>query len=317
MRHVHALDRRVRRGRRLALGGLCLLLVWAWAAMGSSAGADCDCDLTVQPDESLQKAILQAPAGAVICLGEGIWRENLAIFKPVTLCGSGSRSTLLRGDMEGQPVIWVRVPYQSDPSMEVRIQDLSILGAYGSCSGACDGFDPNGIVIGGHTVATLDGVSVFENDEYGVWVDEHAYVTVLRSYIRENGNDGIEVKGSATLHFFDSYVGMNANCGAVASGSGKLWLERCAIVDNGMSGVILADQANCTLIDCRIERNGEVGVTIHLVTDCPPENSGEDAFAGTVSGYGNSIPSPDEVNGNLLGSFCPSDWPWPDGLVVE
>lgn len=302
--------------RFYALGRLCLLVLFVWAVAGSSAEFDCDCDLTVQPDESLQTAILRAPAGAVICLAEGIWRENLAIFKPVTLCGSGGRATLIRGDIVGQPVIWVRVPYLSESPMEVRIQDLSVFGAQGACSGGCDGFDPNGIVVGGHTVATLEGVSIFENAEYGLWVEEHANVTVRRSYIRENGNDGIEATESGTLRLFDSYVGMNANCGAVGSRAGTLWLERCAIVDNGMNGVILVDQPDCTLIDCRIERNGYAGVTLHFA-ECPPEIWGDDVFEGMVSGHGNRIPSSVQANGNLLGDLCPLDWDWPDGFVVE
>ena len=60
----------------------------------SSATAEEPSKIKVAAGESIQKAIDAAPAGAVIQLGEGEWRERITISKPLTIEGAGWEKTL-------------------------------------------------------------------------------------------------------------------------------------------------------------------------------------------------------------------------------
>jgi nitrous oxidase accessory protein NosD len=80
--------------RYITLAALAALL-----GLGSSIGslgtsalaqAQSDCTVTLQPGEPIQGAINGAEEGAVICLVEGTWEENLKIEKSLTLGRPGT-----------------------------------------------------------------------------------------------------------------------------------------------------------------------------------------------------------------------------------
>jgi nitrous oxidase accessory protein NosD len=90
--------------RRLSCSVLVGVLVVAAGALAEEA---LECTVTVQPGQSIQAAIAGAQEGAVICLGEGSWQENLKIEKALTLRGQGAQKTVIDGIQEGYPVVWV------------------------------------------------------------------------------------------------------------------------------------------------------------------------------------------------------------------
>lgn len=154
------------------------------------------CTVTVQPGQSIQKAIDEAKEGAVICLESGTWNENLTVKKSLTLRGAGHDLTILDGNNLG---------------------------------------DAHGITI----------------------VTSNAQVTIRGLTVRNFGGDGLKLEGLT-------------------------WaiLERNNIVKNKGYGVAL-HQRPCYDTD-RI-------------------------FSGFLSGKGNSIPGPEELEGNSKGSICPKE----------
>lgn len=74
-----------RSGARSAL--LCALLGTA-IACAAVAEETLTCYVELKPGESIQSAIDAAPDGALICLAEGRWDENVRIGKSITLRGS-------------------------------------------------------------------------------------------------------------------------------------------------------------------------------------------------------------------------------------
>jgi nitrous oxidase accessory protein NosD len=54
------------------------------------------CTTTVTSGQSIQNAINSASPGAVICVGPGIFSEQLTISKPLTLVGAGMLSTIIK-----------------------------------------------------------------------------------------------------------------------------------------------------------------------------------------------------------------------------
>lgn len=68
------------------------------------------CTMTVGPGSSIQAAIDEAPAGALICLAGGKFAEHLRIRKGLTLQGEGPEGVILMGIERQEPVILVCVP---------------------------------------------------------------------------------------------------------------------------------------------------------------------------------------------------------------
>ncbi|HAZ27587.1 TPA: hypothetical protein DCY67_03070, partial [Candidatus Acetothermia bacterium] len=83
------------------------------------------CTVFVQPGEAIQAAIDEAPAGAVICLGEGTWQENITITKPLTLRGQGPEKTVITSIAAG-PVVRIE-----EEGILVVLEGLKITGARG------------------------------------------------------------------------------------------------------------------------------------------------------------------------------------------
>jgi parallel beta-helix repeat protein len=113
--------------RRLSCSVLVGVLVVAAGALAEEAR---ECTVTVQPGQSIQAAIAGAQEGAVICLGEGSWQENLKIEKALTLRGQGAQKTVIDGIQEGYPVVWV---VGAQP-IEVKLEGLKVTGAEGGCA---------------------------------------------------------------------------------------------------------------------------------------------------------------------------------------
>jgi hypothetical protein len=115
--------------RTILIAVLVLGLAVALLSLGTSSGTQdqLPCTVTVQAGESIQAAIDKAEEGAVICLAEGTWEENLVIGKGLTLRGLGPEKSVIKGVKEGEPVILI----SSDAEIEVIVEGLTIAEAKG------------------------------------------------------------------------------------------------------------------------------------------------------------------------------------------
>ena len=153
--------------RALKLFGLGTALVLVLAAVGLISGAESlaaqSCTVTVSPGESVQQAIESAPSGAVICLGEGTWEENLVIVgKSLTIRGAGAGKTVIRSAKESWPVVWIE-----GDEIEVVLEGVTITGAFGFRSGP-----PIGLEATGSARVSLTNSRVSGNGWSGLWVGD-------------------------------------------------------------------------------------------------------------------------------------------------
>ncbi len=227
-----------------------------------------DCIVNLTPGESIQAAIDEAPVGTVICLAAGVWEEHLTIDKPLTLRGTGRASTTIRALEAGAPVIHVQV--SEGRESPVVISRLAVTG---------------GTQLGGdgiravHTSQTVIVDVLIEDNWCGVFGWHDAHVSVTGTEIRQN-EYGIWMRDSS-----------------------RIALEVSAVASNTWDGVFLRDAAEASIEGSRIYANGRYGVVL-AEAPCFPIDA---AFAGSISGLGNTIPGPAEEDGNEGGAVCPGD----------
>ena len=145
------------------LFGLGLALVFLAMATGSigTAQAERSCTVTLQPGQSIQRAIDRAAEGDVICLAEGTWRESIKIEKSLTLRGQGQEKTIIKGKEVGYPVIWI----ESEEVIEVKIEGLTVAEAK---VGAKRTWKENGIRIGGEAKVSIQNSTISGNRYEGI-----------------------------------------------------------------------------------------------------------------------------------------------------
>ncbi|MGQ9478334.1 MAG: hypothetical protein ACUVRH_07625, partial [Candidatus Bipolaricaulia bacterium] len=64
-------------GKLFGLGVALALMALAAGNQGQVGLAQAGCTVTLNPGQSIQEAIYYAEEGAVICLAEGTWEENI------------------------------------------------------------------------------------------------------------------------------------------------------------------------------------------------------------------------------------------------
>jgi nitrous oxidase accessory protein NosD len=168
------------------------------------------CTVTVQPEQSIQQAIDQAPERAVLCvgsLGKGDdlplpqrWKETLVIKRSLTLRGVNLAPPLTRIEARhlGQPVIKI----ESDAEIEVTFDNLTVAEAKNA----------DGIEIDGPAKVVLTKVQSSDNFYDGVRAGDLSAVTLQDSIVANNGGDGLFSSG-AKVKFEGNVIQDNKGCG--------------------------------------------------------------------------------------------------------
>jgi len=301
------------------------------------------CTIFVQPGESIQAAIDRAPDGAVICLSEGTWKENIAIEKSLTLRGQGAEKTVINGVKEGYPVVWIT---SSDKATQTRIAGLTISEAKGGCTDTDKGICAYGMLIQGRAQVTISSCTISENGE-GIDLWDSARAEVSDSIISRNEGIGIRVKGSSQADITSSTVSGNL-FGIGLEESAKARITRSTIFENTWVGIWLWESVQAEITGSTISENHDgiqlrgsaqakitastisgnrwVGIMLWDETRAIIEeneiinNVGYGValrqwpcfftfkvFSGHVSGRANTIPGPAEPDGNGKGAVCPSE----------
>ncbi|GEM_PF-6492443 len=111
---------------------------------------------TIQPGQSIQRAVDEAPEGALITLAEGQWHEQLHIRKHLTLRGAGAGKSIIMAPV-ADPPIRVR-PRKGVQPPNVRVENLTLTSAWWWSRG--------GVVAEGGAQATITECVVSGSGRY-------------------------------------------------------------------------------------------------------------------------------------------------------
>lgn len=233
-----------------------------------------ECTITVYPGESIQAAIDGAQEGAVVCLGEGTWEENIRIEKSLTLRGVGAERTVIKGIREGYPAVWVLTP-EGGQTTSVKVEALMITGATGSCVDKDKEFCSHGVLVQGST-----------------------QMRCVECVISANQGAGIQLGGEAWAEITDSTLYMN-HCGICLGGSTRLRITGSTISKNEQ-GLQLLDSAGAKITNCMISNNRK-GIELLGSYDYLPSPHVE-IIDSTVTGNGDGIDVSVWANADVIGS---------------
>jgi len=277
----------------------------------------------VRLGDSIQAAIDQVPEGGTIYLEPGSHLEPLSISKSVNLSGYSPDPRPGLGTTMIQGVPWkVGINVQSETPISVTIRDLEIYdGAAGISVGGMASLRLEDVVIrdcewgitarGSAALASIG--CEFRDTQSGMGVQEHASLACDGSRFVRCGR-ALWIRTDAPSSIRDCRIVDSASedGGAIdLGGSACLEMADCEVVDGKGSGIIVFEAADLHLTGCTIAGNVRQGITAYS-EECnvhgwgiPPDGS---AFTGTITGWGNTIPGPDEENGNLGGAICPTEY---------
>ncbi len=323
------------------LGVVLVLFVMAASKPVPVGLAQANCTVTVQPGESIQKAIDAAQEGAFICLAAGTWEENIEIRRGLTLRGIGQEHTKLvprKGIviiLSQHVVSLERLTITEGNSWNVVVYGakLSIVDSQISNSGEV------GILILGPADVTIVRSHLLNNAGYSIYMQESAKVAITNSKISNNGA-GIFMMNmyglggrpiNATI--IDSQISENKANGL--SLAGVIGAEARAEIKNSLI------QGNGTSEECKKRSFVCDGIRVYwhsfvkLISSKVLDNAGwgiwaslqqcgytDDIFSGQVSFEAMELSdiSGNNTTGNQNGMGNPGNHPWnrpdvPDGQV--
>lgn len=239
------------------MGGWSLLLfaITLVALTVVAVGAH-ECTLQVSPGTSIQEVIDAAPAGAVVCLSEGTWKENLVIAKPITIKGQGTRTVILGEDYQPySPAPVAIVMIKGDASIKVVLENLLIL------AGPEEAIYPkhHGIMILGRSQVVARKVEI-ANGDVGVFVGDTARLTLSESIILGN-RYGVLVTNTAWVQISDTIVSKSLLHNLGVYGDAQAILSRSSIVAAHGYGIEVTGRAELVVDLCEI-RGGSAGVVL-------------------------------------------------------
>lgn len=186
--------------------------------------------MTVRPGQSIQEVINNVSSGAVICLSEGVWRENLQITKNLILRGAGAEKSRIESTGVLDSAISIR-----GENAKVTVQDVEIWA----------------ITIANSAQANFSNVRVLHNLLWAVGMQEEAaQATIEKSKILGGGLvAAILVPGSHQLTVKDSEVAYSASSGITVVGKATARILNNFIHDNKGYGIEADSPDN--IVECR------------------------------------------------------------------
>nr|BAL59679.1 hypothetical protein HGMM_OP4C315 [Candidatus Acetothermum autotrophicum] len=209
---------------------------------GGAGSAQAECTVTVEPGQSIQKALDEAGENAIICLGAGTWEEALTISKGLTLRGQGVETTVIQ-----------RAPVQisADKEIAMTITDLAVVNS-----------PEDGIAVRGPVRLTVRRVQLSSSQECGLDARKFARVHMSHSQVLDNGC-GILAQESALLTVEESVISKNRRSGILLDflgSSAQLRLTGSLVSENGENGLELWGPTVVLITGSTISRNGHVGI---------------------------------------------------------
>jgi len=261
--------------------------------------------VTVAPGESIQAAIDAVAEGGTVFVEAGEYEESLTIARSVKL-----------------------VPALDDAS-DQDTRGVSIMGRLGDVLISIAGAEPIDVEISGITLQGGSQGIIAENDAT-VHLNDVMFVdlgTALSAYwgasadaeecIFSGNVSAVRAGASASCTLIRSVVEHcttgDAGIGvqdAITAWCSDLTLIDCVIQDNEGNGVVLGggEESRLHMVNCDLIRNA-YGLELVFGGCNPGDEDWEaptslyDKSHGTISGWGNRIPEPDEPDGNREGAI--------------
>jgi len=245
---------------------------------------------TVRIGESIQAAVERVIEGGTVVIEPGVYRESLTITKSLELIGGGlgegvslESPVVAIGEGELERVIAIEGEVEDSP-IDVTLKGISVRGGEIGVS-----------VERAHVV--LSGVEVVGSDQ-GVVVGRDGRLEAADLTIRDCG-EALTAGLDADCSVSNSVIQWNHSpYGAIVlQGHARLRLLGCEISDNEASGLVTWDpDVELGIEDCRFLRNGIAGVMLSAFM--MKDLSFIERYAHLVTGSGNRIPGPNELEGN-------------------
>jgi hypothetical protein len=182
------------------------------------------CTIFVQPGQSIQAAINDAPEGAVICLADGGWVERLTIEKSLTLRGA-SATTICSGEPD-RILISVRRPVGND-RVSVVLDGLRLIGFLGEPALGARGAAT--VTVGGGAEVVIANCAV-SGSGFGVNLWNSSTVTMTDCTITGN-QVGVQVEGWAKAMISGCTVSKNRDTGIQVYGA-TVEVTSCTLAEN-------------------------------------------------------------------------------------
>jgi hypothetical protein len=272
------------------------------------------CTTTVGANDSLQLAIdlFGFTDGAVICIGEGNWNDNLLIKSSLTLRGLGPELSIVSAQNNGQPIVHIESEFSP-----INVQISGIYFDVATCENNC-----NGIRIQGQPIVSIDNVKI-DGALVGLFPTDSSIVTFSNSVLSGSSAWGVLASGDSQVSFDASVVEQNSGSGILYGSTGVLEVLNSDIRSNGLrpecqelgdggiancAGIIISGEGNVLIRESRILDNVDWGVSA-WDTAC---NYADNLFTGSVTFEGENELSGNNASGNQDGVGNPGVHPWSD-----
>ena len=211
----------------------------------------------------IQDAINAASDGDTIFVYSGVYYENVAINKRITLIGEDRDTTIINGGGNGK-------------SVNITLNHAII-----------SGFTISG---GGIQIYHTNHVSIlncsFSYNSNGIYLDSSLNNNIYNCNIYNNSNDGIYAYYSNSNSIYDCNVSNNGNAGIRLRYSYNNSIYNCNISNNG-NGIVLESSYNNSIYNCNIS-NHSYGIWLgsYFSSSCSYNNS---IYNCDISNNGNGI----------------------------
>jgi parallel beta-helix repeat protein len=196
---------------------------------------------------SVQQAIEAAPAGAIIRIGPGTYREALVIARPVALIGAAGGSTRIDA-ADAESVVTVRV------TREVRIEGLTVVGG------------DHGVLVEESQAVQLIGNHVIGARFAGIRLSRASALIKGNDVRAGAGPYGMGIELANTMSRPPSVIIGNVVVGATHEGiilhNSHAMIESNTVTGSGLRGVSISEMSMATVAKNTIMDNADAGIWV-------------------------------------------------------
>lgn len=242
---------------------------------------------------SISDAIAFSPDGSLIVVKPGVYRESLAVNKPLRITGEGAVAVesddraplLVTADNVRIKGLAFRVLMSDEPKPKFR-NAVEVRGAKGVVFESCEATSVRGnglVVTGPGTEAALLNCHIHDNSDNGFCVHDGAKATATNLTANRNRRDG--VRGfNGTLDLVKCKLEQNG-VGLSAQVNSRVTATDCKIDNNTGTGVVICNTAYGLLTRCSMRSNASNGAHMWnkvdvTFADCVVSDNPGDGIAG-------------------------------------